>query len=57
MGEEGAGAAVQGAAAEDYGGDGAFGLGIGDADEAAEPGFVHGHFGDEGDAHAGADHG
>jgi len=32
-------------------------LGVGDADEATGPGFVHGHFGDEGDAHAGADHG
>ena len=57
MGEEGAGAAVEGAAAEDYGGDGALGLRVGDADEAAGAGFVDGHFGDEGDAHAGADHG
>ena len=32
-------------------------MGVRDADEAAGPGFVHGHFGDEGDAHAGADHG
>ena len=32
-------------------------MGVSDADEAAEPGFVDGHFGDEGDAHAGADHG
>ena len=31
-------------------------MGVGDADEAAGPGFVDGHFGDEGDAHAGADH-
>jgi hypothetical protein len=57
VGEEGAGAAVEGAAAEDYGGDGALGLRVGDADEAAGAGFVDGHFGDEGDAHAGADHG
>ena len=57
VGEEGAGAAVEGAAAEDYGGDGALGLGVGDADEAAGAGFVHGHFGDERDTHAGADHG
>jgi len=33
------------------------GLGVGDADEAAGFGFVDGHFGDEGDAHACADHG
>jgi hypothetical protein len=33
------------------------GLGVGDANEAAGAGFVDGHFGDEGDAHAGADHG
>ena len=32
-------------------------MGVGDAYEAAGLGFVHGHFGDEGDAHAGADHG
>ena len=57
MCQEGAGAAVQGAAAEDYGGYGAFGLGVGDADEAAGFGFVYRHFGDERDAHAGADHG
>ena len=57
MGEEGAGAAVQGAAAKDCCGDGALGLRVGDADKAAGLGFVHGHFGDEGDAHAGADHG
>ncbi len=57
MGKEGAGAAVQGAAAEDYGGDGAFGLGVGDADETAGTGFIDGHFGDERDSHAGADHG
>ena len=57
MGEEGTGAAVEGAAAEDDGGDGAGGLGIGDANEAAGLGFVHGHFRDEGDAHAGTDHG
>ena len=57
MGEEGAGAAVQGAAAEDYGGNGALGLGVGDAHEAAGLGFVNRHFGDERDAHAGADHG
>jgi hypothetical protein len=57
VGEEGARAAVQGAAAEDCGGDGALGLGVGDADETAGLGFVHGHFGDEGDAHAGTDHG
>lgn len=31
-------------------------MGVGDADEAAGPGFIHGHFGDERDAHAGADH-
>ena len=30
---------------------------VGDADEAAGFGFVDGHFGDEGDAHACADHG
>ena len=40
-----------------YGSDGPFGLGVRDADESAGPGFVHGHFGDEGDAHAGTDHG
>ena len=57
VGQEGAGAAVQGAAAEDYGGDGALGLGVGDTDEAAGLGIVNGHFGDERDAHAGADHG
>ncbi len=57
MGEEGAGGAVEGAAAEDQGGDGAVGLGVGDAHEAAGFGFVDGHFGDQGDAHAGADHG
>src|SRR5713226_6083534 len=57
VGEEGAGAAVERAAAEDYGGDGAFGLRVGDADEAAGFGFVDGHFGDERDAHAGTDHG
>ena len=32
-------------------------MGIGDADETAGSGFIDGHFGDEGDAHAGADHG
>jgi hypothetical protein len=32
-------------------------LGVGDTDEAAGLGFVDGHFGDEGDAHAGANHG
>jgi hypothetical protein len=32
-------------------------LRVGDADEAAGSGLVHGHFGDERDAHAGADHG
>ena len=32
-------------------------MGVRDADEAAGPGFVNGHFGDERDAHAGADHG
>ena len=32
-------------------------MGVGDADEAAGLGFVDGHFGDEGDSHAGADHG
>jgi hypothetical protein len=32
-------------------------LRVGDADEAAGLRFVHGHFGDEGNAHAGADHG
>lgn len=57
MGEEGAGAAVEGAAAKNYGGDGTLGLGIGDADETARFGFVHGHFRDEGNSHAGADHG
>jgi len=57
VGKEGAGAAVQGAAAEDGGGDGALGLGVSDADEAAGAGFVDGHFGDERDSHAGADHG
>ena len=57
MGEEGAGGAAEGAAAEDYGGDGAGGLRVGDAHEAAGFGFVRCHFGDEGDAHAGADHG
>ena len=46
-----------GAAAEDYGGDGAGGLGIGDANKAAGFGFVDGHFGDERDSHARADHG
>ena len=30
---------------------------VGDADEAAGAGFVHGHFGDERNAHARADHG
>lgn len=57
MGEEGAGGAVEGAAAEDYGGDGAGGLGVGEADEAAGFGFIDGHFRDEGNTHAGADHG
>ena len=33
------------------------GLGVGDSNEAAGFGFVYGHFGDEGDAHSGADHG
>ena len=32
-------------------------MGVGDADEAAGTGFVDSHFGDEGDAHAGANHG
>jgi len=32
-------------------------LGVGDADEAAGFGFVYSHFGDQGNAHAGADHG
>jgi hypothetical protein len=57
VGEEGAGGAVEGAAAEDHGGDGAGGLGVGEADEAAGFGFVHGHLGDEGNTHACADHG
>jgi hypothetical protein len=57
VGEERAAAAIQSAAAEDDSGDGAFGLRVGDADEAAGLGFVDGHFGDERDAHAGADHG
>ena len=30
---------------------------VGDADKAAGPGFVDGHFGYERDAHAGANHG
>ena len=57
MGEERAAAAVERAAAEDYSGYCALGLRVGDADEAAGFGFVYGHFGDEGDAHAGAYHG
>jgi len=57
VGEEGAGGAGEGAAAEDDGGDGAGGLRVGDADEAAGFGFVDGHFGDERDAHARSDHG
>ncbi len=32
-------------------------MGVRDADEAAGFGFVDGHFGDEGDSHAGTDHG
>ena len=32
-------------------------MGVGDADEAAGFGFVYGHFGNEGNAHAGANHG
>lgn len=57
MREESAGAAVEGAAAEDHGGDGTLSLRVGDTDEAAGLGFVDGHFGDEGDSHAGANHG
>jgi hypothetical protein len=57
VGEERAAAAIERAAAENYGGNRAYGLGVGDADEAAGPGFVHSHFGDERDAHARADHG
>ena len=32
-------------------------MGVGDADEATGAGFVDSHFGDEGDSHAGSDHG
>ncbi len=47
VGEEGAGGAGEGASVKDDGGDGALGLGIGDADEAARSIFVDGHLGDE----------
>ena len=33
------------------------GLGVGNADEATGAGFVDSHFGDEGNSHAGSDHG
>jgi hypothetical protein len=55
--QERAGTAVERAPAKDYGGDGALGLRVGDADETTRPGFVHCHFGDERDSHASADHG
>jgi hypothetical protein len=43
-------------AAKDNGADGANGLVIGDADVAAWRFFLDGHFGNDGNAHAGADH-
>jgi len=57
VGEEGAGAAVEGTTVEGDGGYGALGLEVGDADEAAGFGFVDGHFRDEGNSHACTDHG
>ena len=48
--------AGQGAAAEDGGADGAGGVGIGDAHVATAGSFVDGHFGDDRNTHAGADH-
>ena len=43
-------------AAKDNGADGANGLVIGDADVAAWRFFLDGHFGNDGNAHAGTDH-
>ena len=57
VGEEGTGGAGEGASAEQDGGDGAGGLRISDADEAAGFGFVHRHFGNERDTHSRANHG
>jgi len=57
VGEEGASGAGEGAATEDDGCNSACGLRVGDANEAARFGFVYGHFGNERNAHAGANHG
>ena|ERR1700674_3900837 len=48
--------AREGTAAEDGGADGAKGLVIGDADIAALRFFLDGHFGNDGNAHACANH-
>lgn len=48
--------AGEGAAAEADGADGARGAGVGEGNVDAGGFFVEGHFGDQGDAHAGRDH-
>ena len=56
MGEKAEVCAAEGAATEDDGADGAGSFGVGDAHVAAGRFFVDGHFGDDGYAHACADH-
>lgn len=56
MGEEAVVSAGERAATENDGADGAGGCGIGDTNIATGRCFVDGHFGDDGYAHARADH-
>jgi len=56
VGEEALVGAGKGAAAENGGADGADSAGVSDAHVAAAGDFVDGHFGDDGNAHACADH-
>jgi hypothetical protein len=56
VGEEAVVGASEGAATEDDGANGAGSFGVGNANIAAGRSFVDGHFGDDGYAHACADH-
>ena len=56
VGEKAEVGAGEGTTAENYGADGAGSFGVGDAHVAAERFFVDGHFRNDGDAHACADH-